>query len=120
MGVRVLSVCGAVGLRSMDAAGSFASRGMLAQCSKNPAVFQAMRGWASKVVPEFAGGKIKPYSAYKGRFQQLASGAIKFRRPGRVHKRFNKSRRQLRDLAEPRSVPHAFARTMKKLGFVSR
>jgi hypothetical protein len=49
-----------------------------------------------------------------------ASGLIRYMRPGHVHKRFNKGRRQLADLSRTQVMHAAFAKTMKRLGFTMR
>ena len=56
----------------------------------------------------------------KGRFRMLANGDIKYQRAGHVHKRFNKSNRQRRELGQAKIMDPAFARMFKKLGFKSR
>jgi len=73
-----------------------------------------------KVKPPFQGGKLKPYSAFKSRFKMTATGKIRFMRPGNVHKRHNKGRRQLQDLGQTQMVQDTYAKTMKRLGFVMR
>ena len=74
----------------------------------------------STLKPPFVGGKLKPYSAYKNRFKMTGTGKIRCMRPGHVHKRFNKGRRQLADLSNTKVVDRAWERTMKKIGFVMR
>jgi ribosomal protein L35 len=73
-----------------------------------------------KVKPPFQGGKLKPYSAFKNRFKMTATGKIRYMRPGNVHKRHNKGRRQLQDLGETQVMQITYAKTMKRLGFVMR
>ncbi|KAL4539558.1 hypothetical protein Ndes2437B_g02076 [Nannochloris sp. 'desiccata'] len=73
-----------------------------------------------KVKPPFQGGKLKPYSAFKNRFKMTATGKIRYMRPGNVHKRHNKGRRQLQDLGETQVMQNTYAKTMKRLGFVMR
>jgi ribosomal protein L35 len=73
-----------------------------------------------KVKPPHQGGKLKPYSAFKNRFKMTASGKIRYMRPGNVHKRHNKGRRQLQDLGETQVMQNTYAKTMKRLGFVMR
>lgn len=75
-----------------------------------------------KAKPPFQGGKLKPYSAFKNRFKMTGTGKIRYMRPGNVHKRHNKGRRQLQDLGETQvmQTTSAYAKTMKRLGFVMR
>jgi ribosomal protein L35 len=73
-----------------------------------------------KVKPPFQGGKLKPYSAFKNRFKMTATGKIRYMRPGNVHKRHNKGRRQLQDLGETQVMQNTYSKTMKRLGFVMR
>ncbi|KAI3432874.1 hypothetical protein D9Q98_010457 [Chlorella vulgaris] len=68
----------------------------------------------------FKGGKVKPYSSYKHRFKVTATGKILFPSPGYVHKRFNKSHRQLGDLSKKQVMKPRYAKTVKKLGFALR
>lgn len=48
------------------------------------------------------------------------SGEIKYQRAGHVHKRFNKSNRQRRELGTAKIMNPTFAKIVKKLGFKSR
>lgn len=48
------------------------------------------------------------------------SGKIRAMRPGHRHKRFVKSSNQNRSLRKTKIVHHAYAQTMKKLGFSMR
>ena len=73
-----------------------------------------------KVKPPFQGGKLKPYSAFKNRFKMTATGKIRYMRPGNVHKRHNKGRRQLHDLGKTQIMQDTYSKTMKRLGFVMR
>lgn len=79
-----------------------------------------MRGMAHNPMPPHTGGKLKPSSAFKERFRTTGTGKIKYQRAGHVHKRFNKSNRQRRELGQPKIMHSTYAKILKKLGFVSR
>lgn len=78
------------------------------------------RTTASHLKVKFAGGKIKSYSSYKSRFRLTGSGKVLYARPGHVHKRFNKSKRQLFDLSHYATMTPKYAKTVKKIGFKMR
>jgi ribosomal protein L35 len=63
---------------------------------------------------------MKPYTSYRSRFKMTATGKIRYMRPGRTHKRHNKGRRQLADLGATQMMDEAWAKTMRRLGFVMR
>ncbi|PSC70598.1 50S ribosomal L35 [Micractinium conductrix] len=70
----------------------------------------------------FKGGKMKTYSSMKSRFR-LTGGAepkVMYSRPGHVHKRFNKSKRQLFALSGTQALTPKYAKVVKKLGFCAR
>ena len=77
-------------------------------------------GSTSKLTPPFIGKKLKPFSAYKSRFKMTGTGKIRYMRPGRVHKRYNKGRRQLAALGDSNVMQETYAKTMRKLGFTMR
>ncbi|KAK9844548.1 hypothetical protein WJX74_003893 [Apatococcus lobatus] len=83
---------------------------------------QTARGFADKSwdVIQPAKTKLKLYSSYKERFKMTGSGKIRAMRPGHRHKRFVKSNNQNRALRKTKLVHHAYAQTMKKLGFRMR
>lgn len=76
--------------------------------------------WASGPTPPFVGGKLKPYSSFKQRFKLTGGGRIRYMRPGHVHKRHSKGRRQLQELSESKIMHPTYEKTMKRLGFVMR
>lgn len=51
-------------------------------------------------------------SSYKHRFKVTATGKILFPSPGYVHKRFNKSHRQLGDLSKKQVMKPRYAKTV--------
>ncbi|EFN52243.1 hypothetical protein CHLNCDRAFT_139123 [Chlorella variabilis] len=75
---------------------------------------------APHLVPRFRGGKVKPYSSYKRRFKLTATGKVLYPRPGHVHKRFNKTKRQLFELSGMQVMKPRYAKTVKKIGFKLR
>ena len=48
------------------------------------------------------------------------TGKVLYPRPGHVHKRFNKSKRQLFDLSGLRVMQKTYAKTVRKCGFKMR
>ncbi|KAL4423829.1 hypothetical protein ABPG75_001130 [Micractinium tetrahymenae] len=81
---------------------------------------QRPRTTSSHLKVKFAGGKIKSYSSYKSRFRVTGSGKVLYARPGHVHKRFSKSKRQLFDLSHYQALTPRYAKTVKKIGFKLR
>ena len=59
-------------------------------------------------------------SAYKGRFKTTGTGKIRYMRPGHVRKHFNKGKRQNLELGQTQVLHEAYAKVMRKVGFVSR
>ncbi|KAL4446243.1 hypothetical protein ABPG77_003050 [Micractinium sp. CCAP 211/92] len=61
-----------------------------------------------------------PRSSYKSRFRITGSGKVLYARPGHVHKRFSKSKRQLFDLSQYQALTPRYAKKVKKIGFKMR
>lgn len=61
-----------------------------------------------------------PPRSYKRRFKLTATGKVLYPRPGHVHKRFNKTKRQLFELSGMQVMKPRYAKTVKKIGFKLR
>lgn len=61
--------------------------------------------------------KIKGFSSYKLRFRLMNDGMIRRWKAGKRHNAHSKSKEAKRRLRRPGTVPPAYAKTMKKLGF---
>ncbi|XP_059299299.1 uncharacterized protein LOC132051998 [Lycium ferocissimum] len=63
--------------------------------------------------------KMKFYSSFKDRFRVMKDGQIRRWKEGKRHNAHLKSKISKRRLRLPATVPPAYAKTMKKLGFCS-
>jgi ribosomal protein L35 len=61
-----------------------------------------------------------PCRSLRRRFKLSAGGKVLYPRPGHVHKRFNKTKRQLFDLSGKQALTPAYAKVLRKLGFALR
>ncbi|CAK8540305.1 unnamed protein product [Lathyrus sativus] len=61
--------------------------------------------------------KMKSYSSYKSRFRLMNDGSFRRWREGKRHNAHLKSKISKRRLRIPSTVPAAYAKVMKKLGF---